>query len=326
MVRLPPPAFEAIYRAFSFPAGVITGNGKLSFTTDDLAHALITTGRAPGHQYLFGTASAYEWLHRASLIPAYVRRTYSGRLARSRLALDLDRSELVGLSYALGQATTAVFCRIELSVTHLMHVDRYANHFGLQFSARKRADLFGMAPPGWLVAEAKGRSRSMESGLRDKLETQKRSVLSIGGTRPWLALGCVASFPVRNAGMEIDAFDPEKAEFDAIVIPATFDQYMLAYYLPFVTIVDLGEVAADTNPIVAAGFPGFGLRVGMLRAIYERVKRAAGGQVQGLSEDVHAILSDATPGEFDLLPDGTTVTTEWADAIATQDWWEESAF
>jgi len=326
MVRLPPPAFEAIYRAFSFPAGVITGNGKLSFTTDDLAHALITTGRAPGHRYLYGTASAYEWLHRASLIPAYVRRSYRGGLVRSRLALDLDRSELVGLSYALGQAMTAVFCRMELSVSHLLHVDRYANQYGLRFSTRKRADLFGLTTNGWVVAEAKGRSRSMESDLRGKLETQKRSVLSINGVQPWLALGCVASFPVRNAGMQIDAFDPDKTEVDAIVIPATLDRYMLAYYLPFVTIVDLGEPGTEPGRVVTAGFPGFGLRVGLLRAIYERVQRAAEGQLQGLGDDVQAILSDVTLGELNVLPDGTTVTTEWADAIAIQDWSEESTF
>ena len=59
-----------------------------------------------------------------SLIPAYVRRSYRGELVRSRLASDLDRSELVGLSYALGQAMTAVFCRLELSVAHLLHNDR----------------------------------------------------------------------------------------------------------------------------------------------------------------------------------------------------------
>jgi hypothetical protein len=137
MVTLPPPTFEARYRAYAFPSGVITGGGKLPFTTDDLAHALITTGRSPGDSYRYATASAYEWLHRASLIPAYIRRDYRGRLTRSRLALELDRSELVGVSYALGQAMTAVFCRMEFAVSHLLHVDRYFQQYGLQLSGRK---------------------------------------------------------------------------------------------------------------------------------------------------------------------------------------------
>jgi hypothetical protein len=96
--------------------------------------------------------------------------------------------------------------------------------------------------------------------------------------------------------------------------------------LVVVVIVDLGEAGTEPGRVVTAGFPGFGLRVGLLRAIYERVQRAAEGQLQGLGEDVQAILSDATLGELDVLPDGTTVTTEWADAIAIQDWSEESTF
>lgn len=326
MVWLPPPAFEATYRAFDFPTGVLPPGNKLWFTTDDLAHALITTGRAPGHQALYGAASAYEWLHRASLVPAYIRRSYHGGLVRSRLALDLDRSELVGVSYALGQAITAVFCRMELSVSHLLHVDRYASHYGLVFAGRKRADLFGLAPTGWVVAEAKGRSRAMEADLRGKLEAQKRSVLSIGGATPWLVLGCVASFPVRNAGMQIDAFDPDRAEVEAIAIPATLDQFMLAYYLPFLTIVDLGVASSDIDEVVGTAFAGFGLRVQVLRAVYERVQRAAQGQVQGLGEDIQTILAEAPLDELHLLPDGTSVTTDWAEMVSTSDWFEESMF
>src|SRR5690349_5437977 len=122
MVRLPPPYFELNYRAWAFPTGVVRGSGQLCFSADELAHALFVTGRAPGDERRHGAASVHEWLHRTSLIPAYVRRNYRGELVRSRLALDLDRSELVGLSYALGQAVTGVFCRVELCVHHLMHV------------------------------------------------------------------------------------------------------------------------------------------------------------------------------------------------------------
>jgi len=305
---------------------VISGGGKLSFTTDDLAHALITTGRAPGDQARYGASSAYEWLHRASLIPAYIRRAYHGGLVRSRLALDLDRSELVGLSYALGQAMTAVFCRMEVSVSHLLHVDRYANQYGLWFGTRKRADLFGLSPNGWVVAEAKGRSRSTESTLRGKMEAQKRSVLSIRGTVPWLSLGCVASFPIRNGGMQVDAFDPDEAEVDAIVIPATVDTFMLAYYLPFLALVDVGSSETSGDAMVASSFAGFGLRVGVLRAVHQRVRNATEGGTQGLGEDLQAILSNAPLNELGLFPDGTIVTTDWTESISIQDWFEEATF
>ena len=52
--------------------------GTLSFTTDDLAHALFATGRAPGDQWAHSMASVWEWIHRTSLIPAYIRRTPRG--------------------------------------------------------------------------------------------------------------------------------------------------------------------------------------------------------------------------------------------------------
>lgn len=326
MVVLPPPSFEARYRAYSFPAGLITGGGKLSFTTDDLAHALITTGRAPGDRFRYGAASAYEWLHRASLIPAYIRRNYQGRLMRSRLALELDRSELVAVSYALGQAMTAVFCRLELGVSHLLHIDRYIQQYGLRLAGRKRADLFGLCPNGWVVAEAKGRSRSMESDLRSKLVLQKRSVLAVCNTAPWIALGCVASFPTRHGGMELDAFDPDETEPEALAIPGSVDDVMLAYYLPFLAIVDLGTPNPDTNveELVVSDFEPLGVRVGMMRSIYQRVRRAAEErQADGLGEDIIRLLRRSPPAEAGLFPDGTAVRTAWTDAISIQDWYEE---
>src|SRR4051794_38104598 len=112
--------FEVPYRALAFPPGAVPVTGSLTFTADDLAHALFATGRAPGDERAHGTASVYEWLHRTSLVPAYVRRRYGGALVRSSLALSLDRSESVSLSYALGQAMTAIFCRTQLSVDFLM--------------------------------------------------------------------------------------------------------------------------------------------------------------------------------------------------------------
>jgi hypothetical protein len=336
MVRLPPPYFELIYRTWAFPSGVVPASGKLRFSADELAHALFVTGRAPGDERRHGVASVHEWLHRISVIPAYVRRNDQAELIRSRLALDLDRSELVGLSYALGQALTSVFCRVELSARHLMHIDRYANHYGIQFGpTRKRSDLFGSAPSGWLVAEAKGRSRAMESSLRSKLIAQKRSVISIGGKPPWLALGCVASFPVRRAGMEVDVFDPIENEQEGIELPVDLDRFMLAYYMPFVTAVNVGETdesEQSTDWTIGARFGGFGVRVRMLRALYDRVQRAAAGQSEGLGDDVRIILSDGAvssertapeldPSDrLDLLADGTFVGTDWAQALATQDW------
>jgi hypothetical protein len=107
-VTLPsPPPFIVDYQAYDFTQRVIQRIGSMRFSANDLAHALFTTGRAPGNQATYGKASFWEFVHRASLIPAYIRRNPNGRLVRSQLARDLDRSEKVGVSYALARLQPA---------------------------------------------------------------------------------------------------------------------------------------------------------------------------------------------------------------------------
>jgi len=272
-VRPVSPEFVVPYSAFAFPVNTVSSPGELRFTTDDLAHALFTTGRAPGDRAAHGAASVYEWLHRTSLIPAYIRRTYRERLVRADFALELDRSEKVAVSYALGQAMTAIFCRTQLSVSHLLHVDRYASQYGLRFGGtRQRSDLFGSAPNGWVVAEAKGRSGAASYELRQKLEQQKRSVSLIEGKRPWVAVGCVASFPRRDGSMRMDAYDPEKDGDEPVEFPVTRDRFILAYYLPFLRAVELGEQESG-DVFSSARFENVGLRVRLPRLLADRLQR-----------------------------------------------------
>ncbi|SDY77289.1 hypothetical protein SAMN05216215_1034101 [Saccharopolyspora shandongensis] len=325
MLRVPPPDFGVPYSALAFPPGTVPRSGVLTFSVDDLAHALIVTGRAPGDRLSHGAASVWEWLHRASLIPAYLRRTYRAELVRSDLALSLDRSESAALSYTLGQAITGIFCQKLLSVTHLMHIDRYASEYRVGFgNTRKRSDLFGLAPAGWVVAEAKGRAGAMDLKLRRRLEAQKRSVVSIDGEKPWVALGCVASFPVRGEGMRIDAVDPEEEEIEPISLDAvTRDRFALAYYLPVLRALDFGgAVDADLSvndfneTFVATDFANFGLRLALPRALVARLRGALDGELAGLHDSVHAILDDVHSRELQVLPDGARVETDWSSALA----------
>jgi hypothetical protein len=264
----------------------------------------------------------WEWIHRTSLIPAYIRRTPGGELARSQLALELDRSEKVGVSYAIGQALTSIFCEQLLSVPLLLHVDRYAARFSVTFSAtRKRADLFGpYGPGGWIVAEAKGRSNAMESGLRAKLTTQKRSIASIAGSTPSLALGCVASFPPGMSTLTIDAFDPDKDEVEAVQLDVNLDRYFQAYYEPFVTAIDFGnvETVTEDSEMIFATLPLAGLRLGILRSIADRIRAASQGEIVGLADSITSLLQQATP--FAGFPDGTVVETDWDASLTIRDW------
>ena len=313
--------FEVRYAAYDFPEGLVKRFGSLAFTTDDLAHALFVTGRAPGNQFSYGAASVWEFMHRTSLIPAYIRRDRAGRLVRSRLARELDRSEKVALSYALGQALSGIFCRHLLSLRFLMHIDRYGDRYSMQFGVtRQRADLFGQGPSGWVVVESKGRSNSMESDLRGKLTAQKRSVVSIDGKPPGLALGCVASFPPSVPGLRVDAFDPEPDEVEHLAIQVDSDRYVLAYYEPFVAALDAGNGTLDEAlniPFISAEFQPLRLRIGLFRPIEQRVRAAIQGELAGLAQDVLSILGEPSRTNNS---DGTLVETDWEQSLSINDW------
>ncbi|GLZ29388.1 hypothetical protein Lesp02_15780 [Lentzea sp. NBRC 105346] len=321
MVYDPPPDMNVRYHAEAFPPGTVLNSGQLTFNADDLAHALFVTGRAPGDRARYGVVSAYEWVHRTSLIPAYVRRTFRGaRLTRSNLALELDRSEKTALSYALGQAMTAIFCEWELATAYLMHVDRYANHFGINFGAtQQRSDLFGLAPSGWVVAEAKGRSSGVGSDLREKMVAQKRSVSDINGQRPWIALGCVAHFSPTTGYMQLSAFDPEEEDVETISLQISMDRLTLAYYLPFVRAIEIGDEEEHPSVDMASLGP-LGLRVGLLAQLRLRVRSAELGELQGLHEDVTNILSEWSETSDQVRTDGTMVATSWTEAMSIDDW------
>jgi hypothetical protein len=317
MAALPPARFACHYRAKKFPAHVTTP-GLLHFTADDLAHALFVTGRAPGDRLKYGQASYWEFIHRTSLIPAYIRMTSGGRLKRSRLAVELDRSEKVALSYALGQAMTSIFCEKLVHVSHLMHIDRYGQKYAMTFGAtRKRADLFGVSPAGWVVAEAKGRSNSMERGLEHQLTSQKRSVLSVGGAPPALALGCVASFPPLTGVLRIDAFDPQDYESDPIALSVQDDQFYLAYYEPFIELLDFGD-RDDNGTHTVTALDG-SMRIGLDHEIEERVRGAMAGQESGLASFIreHVMVASQVKSAF---PDGSVVQTDWQEMLSLDDW------
>lgn len=317
-------SFTADFQAHQFPQGVIPRIGSITFSSGDLAHALFATGRAPGDQLIHGAASVWEFLHRSSLIPAYIRRNQVGRLVRSRLALTLDRSEKVAVSYALGQALTGVCCQRLLSVRFLMHIDRYADRYNIRFgNTRQRADLFGPAPVGWLVAEAKGRSNSIESDLPAKLVSQKQSVVSIKGWPPSLAIGCATSFPPSYPVLRVDLFDPEPSGSpEPISVPVDLDRFILAYYEPFIAALDTGVTVGGpevTSRIDYVQFQPLRLRIGLLRAIEDRVRLAIRGELGGLASSIFSLLAAVEPSET-MFPDGTVVETQWEGSLTLNDW------
>lgn len=328
--------FIVSYHASRFPDGMVPRNGEIRFYEDDLVHAVFTVGRAPADQLSYGQASVWEFLHRASLVRAYVRQDDNQHFVLSRLASELDRSEKTAVSYVIGQALTSIFSRRQLSVDYLMHVDRYESRWGISFAGRKRADLFGCGQLGWVVAEAKGRSSPPTDALRASLQAQKRSVVSIQGKAPDLAIGCVSYFSYEapywsrsttSSGtpwLKLEVFDPPPHEVEPVAIEFDIDRYALTYYEPFISLIDAGQVVRphledEDGNYLSAQFDNLRMRVGLLRPIVELVRAAKlRGEVAGLSRSV----SDIIRRHSDSLrfPDGSSFEVDWQDSIGFHDW------
>jgi len=319
---MPVTTFRAVTTCTGFRPGIVPAWSDTTFTVTDLAAALFTTGRAPGDEVRHGSASVAEFVHRAALIPAYVRRDRAGRLIKSELAKKLDRSEKVNLSYSLGQAMAGVFAQRRLGVARLMHVDRYEPYHAVNFGpSRQRPDLFGKGSGGWVVVEAKGRSNAMEADLAAKVKSQAGNVVSIGGSAPWVACGVVAQFPSPSPTMELYAIDPEPNEV-ALRWQVDPDLFVEAYYSPFLRALDLGrnqrltDVPVDRLEAVDLG--AVGVRVGLPRELAGLLRERAGGDPTGLASEVDGVL-DAYVEDERLRPDGSWFETSWGDALGLSD-------
>ncbi|MGD9530599.1 MAG: hypothetical protein AB7I38_19740 [Dehalococcoidia bacterium] len=276
----------------------------------------------------YGQASTWEWLHRTSLIPAYIRRSYDSSLRRSRLACDLDRSELSALSYSIGQAMTAIFCMQKLNVSHMLHVDRYARVGRLQFgTTTKRPDLFGLSPNGWIVAEAKGRTRAADNQTIKKIGEQKRAVSTICGQPPYLTVGCISSFPAPLDALKLDVVDPTDEPLEPIQLAVDLDRFILAYYSPLLDLIDAGRAVELSDGYLSRRFADLGIEIRLRSDIYRLVRDAQSGRESGLHENVQETLSRPTRLETDSAPmredasfgrshaDGSIFITDWAEEI-----------
>jgi hypothetical protein len=105
---------------------------------------------------------------------------------------------------------------------------------------------------------------------------------------------------------------------------------MLAYYLPFLRAVEMGDRTADefgdsierfpSASFTIASFEQFGLRVGMPNQLIDRIQRAEAGELTGLYDYVRSLLRN-TPGiEEGVFRDGVTIVTAWDEALSLPDW------
>ncbi|WP_280275798.1 hypothetical protein [Nocardia wallacei] len=148
-------------------------------------------------------------------------------------------------------------------------------------------------------------------------------MLSIESAPPSLALGCVAHFPGAGENLVVDAFDPDESAEDSIRIDdLTIDRYLYSYYVPFVEALNLGQpyVANSGIQMEAVDFGVFGLRVSLLQGIADLTRSIPADDLAGFGERVYAITSSATDIGAQIRPDGSIISTDWADAVQRRDW------
>ena len=167
----------------------------------------------------------------------------------------------------------------------------------------------------------------MEAALEPILVSQKRTIASVSGVPPTMAVGCVASFPTPDRLLRVDAFDPEDEEVDALNLEIDVDRFVLAYYEPFLRAIESGETGSDARGegevgLVTSRFEVVGVTVGLRKDIAALVRRAEEGQVEGLASLVMEALDVSTaPATF---ADGTIVETRWDGTLSIGDWDEHT--
>lgn len=323
------PTFAVSYTAEKFARGTVAPSGLLTFRNHDLCRALFVTGRAPVDEWAHGAASRWEYIHRIAIARAYLRQGPEQALVRSDLAGLLDRTERAMLSYSLGMAMTAIFCDQLLSVSRLLHMDRYAAQHGVTFNATpKRADLIGRTRTGWVVAEAKGRSGAADAALRAGLREQKRSVSSIGGESPELALGCIAYFPptpdrfppIPDRRLHLHAVDPIDEMTGAVRYDGIdLDRYLFAYYRPFIAVLESRPGASTPqtpNEFEVIDLDFLGVTVGLFRPLAALtrqylVRYNSGGSLDGYAEQIADMEFPAAGAS--RFADGSLFIARWPE-------------
>ena len=296
-------------------------SGVLDFSTHQLAHALFTTGRAPGDRVSHGATSLWEFVHRATIIPAYLRVDRSMSLRKSRLAAELDRSEKAVLSYSLGQAMASIYCRSHMQVSHLLHVDRYGDPWRLSLpSSGPRPDLFGQRRSGqWVVVEAKGRSNGVDANLIKTVKQQKSVVSAINGRTDHIPIGSVVNFPpLRNGdsgAMKLNVIDPPN-QHDGHRLVFDENRFLRAYYQPFVTLLESLSSSATPAPsgFHVVPFPELGMKVGLADSVARRLQSR-----DELTFDAFREWSHGDSPDEGCFSDGTYFWTDWDDQLSVED-------
>lgn len=159
------------------------------------------------------------------------------------------------------------------------------------------------------------------------MRQQKAFVISIQGSPPTLALGCVAYFKPQAPWLKLAVIDPAPGEPEPLSIQVDIDRYLLAYYEPFMSAIDAGGTPVRKRvsdqeygaPPTYADLDQFSLRIGLLTGIDRAIRRAKErGNLTGPSQTISGVLSNSSVDS--IYSDGTLVDARWQDSVSIDDW------
>ena len=231
----------------------------------EIALAAFLSGRHPRDRFEFGLFSVVDMLQKLLLVWTHLR-VDGDRFVRSGLYRSADRSEKVGVSYSIGQALAHLFLTTVLDVPFTLHVDRYAAEYELTWIRHGglSPDLIGLGN-GWVVAEAKGRTRGQSTQTLDHAAEQKRAIRTIAGERPQLRLASLSHFGDGTLALHVK--DPE-ADVRIVDLPGSRFELLRAYYDPILRLTRGGgtrRIFGTTARFV--DFPGLDVSIGVAMGI-----------------------------------------------------------
>lgn len=220
------------YRASNFtphypPA--LFGTHNLSVSWQELVWAAITVGK-PGLAYLLshGMHSVSDIIVRSHSVYANLRQNYS-YIEKSSLYERLDPTEKGATSYFMGMMAAKIICARLLDTPYVFHLSMLKSLGGTAvLHTKSQPDLIGCSRKGnWIVAEAKGRTGSLNDDAMKKAKLQTRQLRKINGIFPSLRVAIQAYFSP-ELSFEVsdpDEYDEEAADIDFDLKVAIRDYY-----------------------------------------------------------------------------------------------------
>lgn len=288
------------YTAKSFPATygpALLGNRYLDLTWEEVLWAAISVGRAElFHILRYGRFSVFEVVYRAGIIFANLCEDAGGYLRRSAAYDGLDPSEKGAISYFLGLTLAKALTNRLLNVPWLMHLDVYRQQLQPALLGSSRPDLVGMTTAGdWIVIESKGRTNGYSGQALQRAKEQATQLVSVNGQPPVLHVGMLTHFDGGRLGCAL--CDPERNQHTTLELRLSRDDFLEAYYRPFLSwLSDARRVESPQFPVAyrVADVVDIDLTVGLAETLLLEfpIERMPAFAPESLSFENHYLARD----------------------------------